>query len=293
VKDGGARLLYATAPDGATIAAEVVDSAQKEAATLLLVPGLGYGSWSWAPQRGGLADDFRLVLLHNRGTGCSDAPPGPYSIDAMADDAAAVLRAVGADPAHVVGASMGGYVSLQLAQAHSNLVASMVVIASSPGGPGALPVPEQTTTLWRDHAHLPAGEFAQWTMPHSFAPDWTEAHPREYAELLAARLASPTPPDAWAAQSAACEEFLARGLGSAGPHQPVTGIHGTADRVVPYENLAVLGRRLPHARLVTLDGSGHLCWLERPHDVNRAIRSHLARIGVAASPLTNRQEKPC
>lgn len=41
MEDDGARLLYATAPDGAVIAAEVVDSARKEAATLLLVPGLG------------------------------------------------------------------------------------------------------------------------------------------------------------------------------------------------------------------------------------------------------------
>ncbi|MCQ8832014.1 alpha/beta fold hydrolase [Streptomyces malaysiensis] len=285
MEDGDAELVYTTAPDGAKIAAEVFVPARPWAATLLLVPGLGYGPWSFAPQRADLAAEYRLVLLHNRGTGQSDAPPGPYSIDTMADGAAAVLRSLGARRAHVVGTSMGGYISLQLASAHPDLVASVVMIASSPGGPGALPVPEETATLWRDHAQLPGDEFARQTMPNSFAPGWVEEHPREYAELLAARLASPVPPEAWAAQSAAGEEFLTHGVRGAWPDQPVTGIHGTADRVVPFENLAALGRRLPQAHLTDLQGAGHLCWLERPGDVNAVIRSHLASVGAATPAL--------
>jgi 3-oxoadipate enol-lactonase len=284
MKDGGAELLYATAPDGATIAAEIVEPVGTAAGTLLLVPGLGYGPWSFAPQRADLGLDHRLVMLHNRGTGASDAPPGPYSVEVMADDAAAVLRAVGCDRAHVVGTSMGGYVSLWLAQAHPELVGSLVVIGSSPGGPGAFPVPSQTTTLWRSHASLPSEEFARQTMPHSFAPGWTEAHDEEYATLLASRLSSPTAPHAWAAQSAACEDFLQSGLPDAGPHQPLTCIHGTADHVVPFGNLAAFPRRLLQARLVTLQGAGHLCWLERPSEVNQLIRDHLARIGAGAKP---------
>jgi pimeloyl-ACP methyl ester carboxylesterase len=94
-------------------------------------------------------------------------------------------------------------------------------------------------------------------------------------------MASPVSPEAWAAQSAACEEFLTRGLRGARPHQPVTGIHGTADRVVPFQNLAELGRQLPQAQRIALRGAGHLCWLERSGDVNEATRDHLAR---ATSP---------
>lgn len=295
MEDGGVGLLYATGPGRARIAAEVVEPARGAAPTLLLIPGLGYGPWSFAPLRAGLAADHRLVLLHNRGTGGSDKPPGPYSIAAMADDAAAVLAAVGTEQVHVVGTSMGGYIGLRLAQAHPSLVASVVVIASSPGGPGALPVPEQTSRLWRKHANLPAAEFARRTMPHSFAPGWTQEHPDEYATLLAARVTSPTPPQGWAAQSAACEEFLSHGLPDAGPHQPITGVHGTADRVVPFENLAVLGRRFPHARLVTLHGAGHLCWLERPQEVDRALRNHLAGLDDTAGPITRAhfQEESC
>jgi pimeloyl-ACP methyl ester carboxylesterase len=124
MENAGAGLVYATAPDGATIAAEVIAPTQRAAATLLFVPGLGYGPWSWVPQRTEFAAEYRLVLLHNRGTGRSVAPPGPYSIGTLADDAAAVLRTLGVRRAHVLGASMGGYVSLQLARAHPDLVAA-------------------------------------------------------------------------------------------------------------------------------------------------------------------------
>ncbi|WP_406502898.1 alpha/beta hydrolase [Streptomyces sp. NBC_01602] len=152
MEDGDAGQLYVTAPDGATIAAEVIVPARPAVATLLLVPGLGYGPWSWAPQRVEFAAGYQLVLLHNRGTGQSDAPSGPYSIDTLADDAAAVLRALGSPPTHVVGTSMGGYVSLQLAAAHPDLVASVVVIASSPGGAGAPLASQQPEAAARDVA---------------------------------------------------------------------------------------------------------------------------------------------
>jgi pimeloyl-ACP methyl ester carboxylesterase len=173
-------------------------------------------------------------------------------------------------------------------------VASIVTLASSPGGPGAFSVPDETAALWRANAHLPGEQFARRTMPHSFAPGWTGSHPQEYAAFLAARITSPTSPAAWAAQSAACEKFLAGGLqASDGPRQPVTGVHGDLDRVVPYENLAVLGRRLPHARLVTLRGAGHLCWLERPGEVNQVIRDHLARVDQTQTVSARLQEEPC
>ncbi|WP_329576457.1 MULTISPECIES: alpha/beta fold hydrolase [unclassified Streptomyces] len=49
---------------------------------------------------------------------------------------------------------------------------------------------------------------------------------------------------------------------------------------MPFENLAVLGRQLSQAQLITLPGAGHLCWLEPSGDTNEAIRDHLARAGA-------------
>jgi hypothetical protein len=107
-------------------------------------------------------------------------------------------------------------------------------------------------------------------MPISFAPGWVEEHPAEYEELLADRLSAPTRIDAWLAQFMACTVFLREGLQSPIRH-PTVIVHGTADRVVPYENAAHLVRAAPEASLVTLEGAGHLCWIERAAEVNDII----------------------
>ena len=108
-------------------------------------------------------------------------------------------------------------------------------------------------------------------MPSSFAPGWVEAHPSEFEELLALRLSAPTPIEAWWAQFDACAVFLRKGLDLGAITQPVTIIHGTADRVVPYQNAAHLARGLPQANVVTLEGAGHLCWIEQADVVNTVI----------------------
>jgi len=50
---------------------------------------------------------------------------------------------------------------------------------------------------------------------------------------------------------------------------------------VPYENAAHLARGLPQASVVTLEGAGHLCWIERADAVNTVI---LDSIKLAESP---------
>lgn len=59
----------------------------------------------------------------------------PYSLSDMADDAVAVLDALGIDQAHVAGASMGGMITQQMAIDHPERVASVISIMSTTGSP--------------------------------------------------------------------------------------------------------------------------------------------------------------
>jgi 3-oxoadipate enol-lactonase len=261
----------ATASDGTHLF--VLDEGQGE--PVLLIPGLGYATWCWSRQVGPLSRAARVLALDNRGTGRSAKPPGPYSIHQMAEDALSVLTERGAVPAHIVGASMGGYIAMTLAKCHPEAVRSLVLIATTIGGPGSRPVPEDTLRAWRNAANLGAAGFARETMPLSFAPGWVDEHPAEYEELLAHRLSAPTPIDAWLAQFMACTGFLREGLQSPIRH-PTVIVHGTADRVVPYENAAHLAKAAPQASLVTLEGAGHLCWIERAAEVNDIILAFIS-----------------
>jgi 3-oxoadipate enol-lactonase len=237
---------------------------------VLLIPGLGYASWCWSRQMRPLSRAARVLAMDNRGAGRSGKPPGPYSIDQMAEDAFALVTQRGAVPTHVVGASMGGYIAMTLAKHHPEAVRSLILIATTIGGPGSHPVPEETLRAWVSATHLGPAGYARATMPLSFAPGWVEEHPDEYEEILTHRLSAPTPVDAWREQFMACTVFLREGLQSLVKH-PTVIMHGTADRVVPYENAAHLASAAPHASLVALEGAGHLCWIERAVEVNNII----------------------
>ena len=56
---------------------------------------------------------------------------------------------------------------------------------------------------------------------------------------------------------------------------PVLVVHGTADRSAPYEGGRAWARRLPNARLLTLDGVAHAPWIERPDAVVDALATFL------------------
>lgn len=85
----------------------------------------------WDPQFAELAADHRVVRYDTRGYGESPGEPVPYS---EVEDLVAVLDAVGAERAVVVGASRGGRFALDAALAHPDRVSGLVVIGSNPSG---------------------------------------------------------------------------------------------------------------------------------------------------------------
>jgi 3-oxoadipate enol-lactonase len=243
---------------------------------LLLIAGLGYASWCWQELRAELRGAAAPLAFDNRGTGRSDKPPGPYSIEMLADDAAAVLHAAGHDSAHVLGHSMGGYVALTLALREPGAVRSLILVGTSPGGPDTAPVPQETLESWKLAGTMPPADYARRSMPHSFAPGWTDAHPEAFEGILARRLQFPTPAACWLAQYQACVDYVTRGIDASTIRQPALVIHGAQDRVVPHHNGRLLSQRLPQAKFVSLPEAGHLPMLEDPEEFAALVRRHLA-----------------
>jgi pimeloyl-ACP methyl ester carboxylesterase len=97
---------------------------------ILLVNGLGADHSAWGLQIDYLERFFRVVVFDNPGVGRTTGPRGPYTTELFADVAADLLRFLGIDRAHVVGASMGGLIVQQLAVRHPGLVRSLVLHCS-------------------------------------------------------------------------------------------------------------------------------------------------------------------
>lgn len=240
---------------------------------LLLIQGLGYATWAWRYQLEPFSRRFRTIAFDNRGTGRSEKPPGPYSIEQLADDAADVLAG---RQAHVLGFSMGGYVAQTLALRRPELVERLVLCGTGSGGPRNVDLPRSTQEAWEANAHLPPAEYARATMHLSFAPGWAEEHPELLEELLAARLEFPTPPEAWRAQYDACWDFVERVTPLERIGAPTLVLHGEADRIVPFDNARHLVDRIPHAELVSFPGAGHLLFLEQPQRFTDSVLEFLS-----------------
>lgn len=91
--------------------------------TVLLICGTGQPAsmWEVVGTLGGLTDaGYQVVTFDNRGMAGAACPAPPWTADDMANDAAAVLKAIG--PAHVMGVSLGALLTQTLALRHPDLV---------------------------------------------------------------------------------------------------------------------------------------------------------------------------
>ncbi len=243
-------------------------------APLILIHGLGYARWGWEPVLPGLAERFDVVLFDNRGIGESDAPPGPYTAGEMADDAIQVLDEAGVDRAHVVGTSLGGMVAQELALGYPDRVDRLVLACTTPGGPKAHPMPQQTLTLMAEAAKLEPAVALRRFVENALAPATVAEHPGLVDRIMAHRLETAQQPAAWAAQAAAGATFDAYGrLGALAA--PALVQHGDADVVVDPRNADLLVELLPDARLERFPGTGHLFFWEAPERFVSSVSAFL------------------
>ena len=216
---------------------------------------------------GALERNFATLSYDQRGLGQTHKPDTPYTMMDYADDAAALLDAVGWPSAHVVGLSFGGMVAQHLAVAHPSRVERLVIGCTSAGGVGG------ASFDLREHASLDP-----------------EARRRRSLELLDRRCDfSRTPPViapgleplfAAFANAAALDPAdpvramgMRRQLDARADHDATAGlgtitsptlvVAGRYDEQAPLVNSEYLAANIPGARLLVADG-GHAFMLQDP-----------------------------
>jgi pimeloyl-ACP methyl ester carboxylesterase len=117
-----------------------------EGPDVLLIGGLGDTVESWQFQLDGLADRYRVTAFDNRGAGRTAMPSEGAAVEAMADDAAGVLEALGIQSAHVAGFSGGSKIAQELALRHPALVRSLVLQST-------WPKPDAYLLAWMKYVH--------------------------------------------------------------------------------------------------------------------------------------------
>jgi 3-oxoadipate enol-lactonase len=241
---------------------------------VLLIHGLGLSGGAWWRTVDALAPRMRVITFDHRGIGRSEALSPAFTTEAMADDALAILDALGLDEVHVYGLSLGGMIAQQLALRHPRRVRSVVLGATQPGGRRAVPADDEVLDFFRRRLTMRQEEAAWASVPYNYGPRCRELYVDRIAEDIELRLTHHFNSQVYRAQ-----------LFAAGLHNcfgrldrigvPTMVVHGAHDRVIPVENAHLMADRLPNCRLRILEESGHLYPTEQP-DVDEAIGDFLA-----------------
>jgi pimeloyl-ACP methyl ester carboxylesterase len=199
-----------------------------------------------------------VVAFDNRGMGASEGRV-PTTVEAMAADAIAVIRALGYKRVDLFGFSLGGFVAQTIARYEPRLVGRIVLAGTGPaGGEGidqvlaaSMPKLLRGELTFKDPRHYlffsgsPVGKAAA----RSYLARLKERrHDRDKRVSLRARAAQVKAIHAWGRQQPWDLTAI---------RQPVLVANGDDDVMVPTGNSHELARRLPDARLRIYPDAGH------------------------------------
>lgn len=254
---------------------------------LLLIMGLAADSIVWMMQREAFAEHYRTIVFDNRGVGRTSKPAGPYTIAQMADDAAALLDAIGIERAHVVGVSMGGMIAQELALRHPEKVRSLVLgctygrpdeavraqFAESLQAFGATRADDGSIQV--DLAKLDPMAFIQRLLPLTFTPQFIMTELPKLMQMFGGALQYGFDMNAILAQVAATQAHDAVDR-LKDITVPTLVFAGDADMLIPASNSDLLAQHIPSAKLVKLPGGSHGFNFETPEAFNREVLDFLA-----------------
>ena len=207
-----------------------------------------------------------------RGQGDADKPDGGYSLAQMTDDVAALLEALGVTGACVLGSSSGGYLAQQLAVDHPELVDSLILV----GAPLSL---HSRPAFAAEVGKLTDPVDEQWVRD---SLSWFQLLHRVPAWFIEDRVRDgmAMPARAWKGiLDGLCEAVPPTEQGSI--TAPTLILWGAHDALLPRRHQETLAARIPGARLVVYEGTGHLLLWECPERVAADVAEFLESVGQA------------
>jgi pimeloyl-ACP methyl ester carboxylesterase len=251
-----------------------------EGPDVLLIAGLGDPAEAWEPQLEGLADRYRLTAFDNRGMGRTPLPDGPLTLAMMADDAAALLRALDVRAAHVAGFSGGAMIAQELALRHPELVRSLVLVST---WARMDPYARSMVAFWRWLMEAAPSErsFLEWFYLWIYTP---RAHADGTVEqIIEEALAFPHKPS---------PEAMQRFIDAVVAHEtadrlpaiaaPTLVLAGEVDICAPPRLGRVVADGIPGARFEIMPGEAHQPFQEVPDEFNTRVDAFWREVDTRA-----------
>jgi 3-oxoadipate enol-lactonase len=197
---------------------------------LVLIGGLGNNLTEWEWMVTWCAQTHRVLVFDNRGSGRTDKPDIPYSIEMMAADTNGLMEAVGFTDAAVLGVSMGGRIALELTLEHPERVSRLVLVSTMASARPDTGGPSRVEMLSMLAGLFDRGKYRQ--------PSYAQARQREASRVYD------------------CMDRLSE------IHVPTTILHGRKDRIAPFRQARAMREAIPGSTMVSFHG-GHLFFIAR------------------------------
>ena len=214
---------------------------------------------NWDPRVvDGIAAKHRVIAFDNRGVGASSEST-PTTIEEMARDAVAFIRALGFDQVDLFGFSMGGMIAQVIAREEPQLVRKLILAGTGPAGGEGIDNVTRITYLDTARGLLTRQDPKQYLF-FTRTPNGRAAGKEFLARLKertndrdkAVSLGS------FRAQLKAIHQWgQQKPADLASIQQPALVINGESDKMVPSTNTVELDRRLPNSQLVLYPDAGH------------------------------------
>jgi pimeloyl-ACP methyl ester carboxylesterase len=249
---------------------------------LIMIPGLAAGAWIWFRQMQTLAAKFRVITFDPPGISRSAPGSEPLTIRSLAEQTAGLLRELGIEQAHILGASWGGFVAQEFGLAFPEMTRSLILCCTSFGGPNHVAPSMETLIALASNNGFNTEERVRRTLLPAFSTEAVRDRPEEVDRVVWLRLENPVREETFREQLAAAMGFDAESR-LAALQMPVLVISGDADRIVPVENSRNLAARIPGAELVQVAGGSHLFFIEQAQEFGLIVSDFLQRRQVAVA----------
>ena len=209
----------------------------------------------------GLVHDREVILFDNAGISSSSGEV-PNSIEEMAANAAAFIRAVGLTQVDVLGFSLGGLVAQELALAEPELVRRLILLGTGPrSGEGMASLTPEAQKIfgatYDEPDHL-------WLNVFFARSEKSQAAGREYLKRFRFRTEDCDPEVSDKVAPAQIEALAKWGVPRENPydylkalHQPTLVVNGGADVIIYSVNSFILQQHIPNAQLILYPDANH------------------------------------
>ena len=244
-----------------------------QAPVLTMSHSLATDNSMWDPTVPALTGRFRVLRYETRGHGQTDAPKGSYTLDQLADDAEALLEALGIARTHWVGLSMGGMIGQTLALRSPQLFLSLSLCDTSSR------MPAEGRSAWDDRIRTAESQGMEPLVEPTLARWLTEPFRKSRKDVVdqVATMIRSTPP---AGYVGCCHAIKVLDLTDRinAIKIPTVVIVGEDDPGTPVAASKVMHERIAGSKLEILKSAAHLSNMEQPDAFNRALTGFLASV---------------